>query len=89
MIWRGYMEFTYSTCQRCWAKQPISLMEWDNGQLVCIDRCKDNSVDGAFENAMAKAASEDRHELVPDPKLVHPVDPGTQIDTLPASSGVY
>lgn len=89
MIWRGYCDFTYFTCQRCQQKYPIEMMEWDNGLLVCEERCQDRAVNGAAENAWAKAASQDRQELVPDPKLIHPVDPMTQVETIPASAGAY
>lgn len=89
MIWRGFCDFTYFTCQRCNRKMPLSLMEWDNGLLVCSDTCKDGAILGSLEFNWAVEASRDRQELVPDPKLIHPVDPGTQLPTLPASSGVY
>jgi hypothetical protein len=89
MIWRSYCEVVYYTCQRCQQKYPVDDMSWDNGLLVCNERCVDQSVNGALENAWAKEASKDRQELIPDPKIVNPVDPRTQIDTLPASSGVF
>lgn len=88
MIWRGYMDYVYGTCQRTNRKWPLSDMSWDNGLLVCND-VKDRVVFGAIELAWAREASRDRQELVPDPKLIHPVDPLTQMNTLPASSGVY
>ncbi len=89
MIWRGFCDFTYFTCQRCNRKMPLSLMEWDNGLLVCSDTCKDGAILGSLEYNWAVEASRDRQELVPDPKLIHPVDPSTQLPTLPASSGSY
>ena len=89
MIWRGYCTYTYSTCMRCQQKYPIEMMQWDAGLLVCVPRCKDGAINGAFELRMAREASKDRQELVPDPKLVHPVDPLTQMETLPASAGIY
>ena len=64
-------------------------MEWDNGILVCSDTCKDGAIVGSLEYNWAVEASRDRRELVPDEKLIHPVDPSTQLPTLPASSGVY
>jgi hypothetical protein len=88
-ILRNYCEVTYYTCMRCQQKWPIEDMSWDNGLLVCNYRCKDVSVNGALEFGWAKEASRDRQELVPDEKLIHPVDPRTQIETLPASSGTY
>jgi hypothetical protein len=87
MILRNYMTVVYTTCQRCGQKWPIEDCSWDNGLLVCNYRCHDKSVNGALENAWAKQVAIDRNELVPDPKLVNPVDPSTQIDTVPASSG--
>lgn len=88
MIWRGFMDHTYSTCARTNRKWPLSDMSWDNGLLVCND-VKDGVVLGAIELAWAREASKDRQELVPDPKLIHPVDPWTQLNELPASSGLY
>lgn len=88
MIWRGFMEHTYFTCQRTNRKWPLSDMSWDNGLLVCND-VADKVVFGAIELAWAREASRDRQELTPDPKLIHPIDPITQMNTLPASSGVY
>jgi hypothetical protein len=87
MILRGFCENTYFTCQRCGQKWPLSDMSWDNGLLVCNERCKDVAINGSFEYRMATEASKDRQELVPDEKLIHPVDPFTQLDTLPASAG--
>lgn len=69
-------------------KWPISDMSWDDGLLVC-NWAKDVSINGALEYNWAIEAQKDRHELVPDPKLIHPVDPRSQINTLPASSGSY
>jgi hypothetical protein len=89
MIWRGYLDYVYYTCQRCNRKWPLSDMSWDNGLLVCNALCRDRTVLGAVELAQAKEASRDRQELVPDPKLIHPVDPRVQIETVPASSGTY
>jgi hypothetical protein len=88
MIWRGYMDFVYFTCQRTNRKWPIEDMVWDNGLLVCRD-VADGAINGSLEYNWAIEASRDRQELVPDPKLIHPIDPGTQLPTLPASSGVY
>jgi hypothetical protein len=88
MIWRGYMDHVYGTCARTNRKWPLSDMSWDNGLLVCND-VVDGVVLGAIENAWARETARDRQELLPDPKLIHPVDPLSQIETLPASSGVY
>ncbi len=88
MIWRGFCDFTYGTCMRTGRKWPLEDMSWDNGLLVCNDE-KDQAINGSFEMRMALEASRDRQELVPDEKLIHPVDPFTQLDTLPASSGIY
>lgn len=89
MIWRGFCTYTYFTCMRCQQKFPVEQMSWDNGLLVCNERCKDHAINGSFEYRMQREASQDRQELVPDPKIVQPVDPLTQIDTLPATAGVY
>ena len=89
MIWRSYLESTYFTCMRCQQKWPIDDMDWDNGLLVCRERCKDHAINGSLEYNWAIEAQKDRNELVPDPKLIHPVDPLSQLPTLPASSGVY
>lgn len=89
MIWRGHCDYVYYTCQRCQQKWPIEDMSWDNGLLVCNERCVDGSINGALEYNWAIEAGKDRQELVPDPKLINPVDPRTQINTLPASSGSY
>ena len=88
MIWRGYMDHVYFTCQRTNRKWPLSDMSWDNGLLVCND-VKDGAIVGSLEYNWAVEASRDRRELVPDEKLIHPVDPSTQLPTLPASSGSY
>lgn len=88
MIWRSYCDGPYYTCMRTNHKWPISDMSWDNGLLVC-NWAKDNAIDGSLEYNWAIEAAKDRQELQPDPKLIHPVDPRTQINTLPASSGSY
>jgi hypothetical protein len=88
MIWRSYLEVTYFTCQRSQQKWPIEDMSWDNGLLVC-NHLTDRSINGSLELAWAKEAAKDRQELLPDPKLIHPLDPRMQIDTIPASSGTY
>jgi len=69
-------------------KWPIADMSWDNGLLVCNDE-KDGAINGSFEFRMTREVSRDREELVPDPKLINPVDPFSQLDTLPASAGSY
>jgi hypothetical protein len=90
MFWRGYEDYTYVTCGRCQRRCPIELCEWDNGILVCtFFGCKDGAVVGSIELAQAREVGRDRNELVPDPKLINPVDPALQIETLPASSGTY
>jgi hypothetical protein len=88
MIWRSFNENVYGTCMRTGRKWPLSDMSWDNGLLVCNDE-KDQAINGSFEFRMAQEASRNREELVPDPKLINPVDPFTQLDTLPASAGSY
>ena len=90
MILRGYCEFTYHTCQRCQRKVPLSECEWDGGLLVCRTYgCKDGAINGSLELRWAREASQDRNELVPDPKLINPVDPLVQLETISASAGTY
>jgi hypothetical protein len=86
MIWRGYMEHVYFTCQRTNMKWPVDDMSWDDGKLVC-NWAKDQAINGSFEFRTAIEAAKDRHELVPDPKIINPVDPSQQLFNLPASSG--
>ena len=88
MIWRGNTDYVYFTCMRTNYKWPISDMSWDNGLLVC-NWAKDGAVLGSLEYNWAIEASKDRRELTPDPKLIHPVDPRSQLNALPASSGTY
>jgi hypothetical protein len=88
VIWRGFNEHVYYTCQRTGRKWPLSDMSWDNGLLVCNDE-KDVAINGSFEFRVAQEASRDRQELVPDEKIIHPIDPFTQLDTLPATAGIY
>jgi hypothetical protein len=69
-------------------KWPLEDMSWDNGLLVA--NCEaDHAINGSLEYNWAVEAQKDRQELTPDPKIIHPVDPRTQINTLPASSGSY
>jgi hypothetical protein len=90
VFWRGYCTYTYVTCGRCERKVPIEYCEWDDGILVCtIYGCRDSAVVGSIELAQAREVSRDRQELTPDQKLINPVDPSTQIETVPASSGIY
>lgn len=88
MIWRGFCDHVYVTCQRCERKVPISECEWNGGYLVCrIYDCVDRNINGAFEVAVSMEASRDRQELVPDPKLVNQVDVQSQIQHISASAG--
>jgi hypothetical protein len=89
MIWRGYLEHTYFTCMRCQQKWPIEEMQWDDGLLVCTYRCKDAAINGAFEYRVAQEVSKDCQELQPDPKLINPVDPASQIETISAVAGGF
>ncbi len=92
MRWRGFGDYTYTTCARCQRKVPIADCAWDAGLLVCTDSlygCKDKAINGSFEFREAREASRDRQELVPDPKLIHPVDVSSQLENLPASAGTY
>jgi hypothetical protein len=57
---------------------------------VChIYGCYDRAIDGSFELREAKEASRDRQELVPDPKIVNPIDPILQLENLPAAAGTW
>jgi len=92
MRWRGFCDYTYTTCARCQRKVPIADCAWDAGLLVCTDSlygCKDKAINGSFEFREAREASKDRQELVPDEKLIHPVDVSAQLENLPASAGTY
>jgi len=84
----------YTTCMRCQHKIPIEAAQWDNGLLVCARTdglyCKaDGAINGSLELRWAREVGRDRQELVPEPKLINPVDPALQIETIPASSGNY
>ncbi len=88
MIWRGYCDYVYSTCQRCGRKVPLSEMKWQDGKLVCYTyNDVDRNVNGAFEMAIANVTSQNRHELEPEPKLVTPSDPFGDIQQISASAG--
>jgi hypothetical protein len=90
MIWRGYLDYVYTTCGRCQRKVPIGECEWDDGILVCrVYNCKDVAINGAFEYRVAQECSKDRQELQPDPKLINPVDPASQIETISARAGGF
>lgn len=84
----------YWTCGRCQHKVPIDKMQWDNGLLVCARTeglyCSaDGAINGSLELRWAREVGRDRQELQPEPKLINPVDPALQMESLPASSGVY
>lgn len=90
MFWRGFCDYTYTTCSRCQRKVPIEDCAWDNGLLVCtVYGCKDVAINGSFEYRAARECSRDRQELVPDPKLIRPVDVSMQIETVSATAGSY
>lgn len=90
MIWRGYLEFTYWTCQRCQRKVPLSMCHWDAGLLVCnVYGCQDRDINGSFELREAREISKDRRELVPDPKTYNPTDVLSQMEHVSARAGVY
>ena len=88
MIWRGYLEYTYTTCSRCQRKVPISMCQWDNGLLVCkVYDCLDRLINGTFEFGVVNQAKLDRLELRPDEKLTHPEDVMLQIQRVGANAG--
>ena len=90
MIWRGYCDFVYTQCNRCERKVPISDCSWCDGLLVChFYGCYDRVINGSFELRTAREASRDRNELVPDPKLVNPIDPILQLENVPISAGTW
>jgi hypothetical protein len=90
MIWRGYLDYVYTTCMRCNRKVPLADCNWSDGLLVChFYGCYDRVINGSFELREAREASRDRNELVPDPKLVNPIDPILQLENVPASAGVW
>ena len=88
MIWRN--GGVYYTCQRTNHKWPVDDMSWDNGLLV-RNESKDNAINGSLELAWAREAQRtpETKELQPVPKLIQPVDPKQQMNTLPATSGSY
>lgn len=90
MIWRGYCDYTYTTCSRCQRKVPIELCRWDAGLLVCtVYECADRDINGSFEWKISQEASRDRQELTPDPKLIRPTDVLLQIEHVSARAGTY
>lgn len=75
MLWRGWLQHVYYTCQRCGVRQPLSKMRWQNGILVCsVNQCVDTAIVGSRDIKVAREVAVDRHELQPDPKLTEPVD---------------
>jgi len=79
---------------RCQHKIPIALAEWDFGRLVCARGAglycsADGAVNGSFELRSAREAATYKREYEPEPKLVNPADPAIQLESIPASSGVY
>ena len=90
MIWRGYLEFTYWTCQRCKRTVPLSMCHWDAGLLVCnVYGCADRDINGSFELREAREISKDRRELTPDPKTYNPTDVLSQMEHVSARAGFY
>jgi hypothetical protein len=90
MIWRGYNDYVYVQCMRCERKVPIEDCNWCDGLLVChFYGCYDRVINGSFELRVAREASRDRQELVPDPKLVNPIDPILQLENVPSSAGTW
>lgn len=85
---RNYCSVTYTTCQLSQRKAPIEECVWIGGFLVWKEYA-DRNVNGAFEYAVAREASMDRQELVPDPKLIHPKDILLDITNISASAGTY
>lgn len=87
-------EGPYTTCGRCGHKIPIEKAEWDFGRLVCARTsglycAADQGVNGSLELRWAREASLNKHEREPEPKLVNPTDPVSQLEALPASAGMY
>ena len=90
MIWRGFNDWTYWTCQRCQRKVPLTFCVWDAGLLVCtIYNCADRDINGSFELRTAMEISKDRRELTPDPKTYNPTDVTSQLEHVSARAGVY
>lgn len=83
-LWRSQRRNVYHECQRCGTRQPLSLLNWQNGILVCsTNNCHDKAIVGTRDIAVAKAVEIWRHELEPDPKLVNPVSRrNDQVDVL-------
>ena len=63
-FWRGQRQHVYAYCQRCGFRQPLSMMAWQNGVLVCSPtNCIDTAIVGSYELNVARAVSINRHEL--------------------------
>ena len=74
-LWRSQHSNVYEYCQRCGRRQPLSMMRWQNGILVCsATNCIDTAIVGSRDLNVARAVSTYRHEFEPDPKLTQPTD---------------
>lgn len=83
-------EGPYFTCMRCEHKAPIAGAVWDNGILICNLYCTpDKAVFGSVELRQAREVAIDKKEFQPEPKLINPTDPASQLENLPASSGTF
>lgn len=81
--YRGRRQFhvgPYHYCARCGSRVPIAHMEWQRGLLVCNRQewdCYDtgtNALIGQREANIARVLEIPSNELIPDPKLIQPMD---------------
>jgi hypothetical protein len=70
--YRSQRSKVYHNCSRCDFRYPLDEMLWQQGKLLCLAKCYDNSITGARDIQVARAVSIPRHELEPDEKLTNP-----------------
>jgi hypothetical protein len=75
MLWRSQRTNIYHICQRCGVRQPLTMMRWQNGLLVCgPSGCIDTAIVGSRDLNVARQIAVYRHELEPDQKLTNPIE---------------
>ncbi len=76
-LWRSQGTNVYHLCMRCNFRFPLARMDWQNGKLLCLEKCYDRGVVaiiGSRDIKVANAVSIERHELEPDKKLTNPIE---------------
>lgn len=82
-LWRAQRSNVYHTCQRCGERYPLAKMQWQNGLLLCMEKCWDAAIVGSRDLQVARATEHWRHEMEPDGKLTAPVSrKNDQLDVL-------